>query len=121
MGFSERSGGARSNMSVANKIQTYWPVFVAIVLAVVWLTSTALSASLSVAKVEAGVASNKEAVDKAVDKTDDHQKTITTVSERLSAVETEVKHIRINQSENHKDIKSELKILRRDIKKALAK
>ena len=117
MGFSERSGGAQSNMSVATKIQTYWPVFVAIVVAVVWITSTALSAALSVATVEAGVASNKEDIERSSKKTEDHQKTVNKVSERLIAVEAEVKHIRTSQSENHEDIKSELKILRRDIKK----
>ena len=115
MGFSERSGD-ESKMSVMSKIQTYWPIFVGIVIAVVWITSTAISASLSVANIESGVEVNKKDIEKITGKTEGHQKTISTVSERLIAVESEVKHIRVNQSENHKDIKSELKTLRRDIK-----
>jgi hypothetical protein len=100
-----------------SKIQTYWPIFVAIIVAVVWITSTAISASFSAAEIKSDVEVNKRDIKKTLEKTDSHQDTIGKVNARLIVVESEVKHIRVHQSENHKDIKSELKILRQDIKK----
>lgn len=104
-------------VTIMSKIQTYWPIFVAVVVALVWVTSAAVSASFSAAEVKSDVEVNKRDIKKTSEKTDSHQDTIGKVNARLIAVESEVKHIRVHQSENHKDIKSELKILRQDIKK----
>lgn len=104
-------------VTIMTKIQTYWPIFVAIVFSIVWLTSTAISATFSAAEVKSDVEVNTRDIKKTIDKTDIHQDTISKVNARLIAVESEVKHIRVHQSQNHKDIKSELKILRQDIKK----
>lgn len=108
---------AVEEMTLFSKIQTYWPIFVAVVVAVVWVTSTVVSASLSVASVKSDVEINRRDIVKGAEKTDEHQKTSSKVNERLMGVETDIKHIRSQQTQNHEDIKSELKILRRDIRK----
>jgi len=103
--------------TMMSKIQTYWPIFVAVVVAVVWVTSTVVSASLSVASVKSDVEINRRDIAKGDEKVENHQKTVRKVNNRLITVETDIKHIRVQQKQNHEDIKSELRILRQDIKK----
>ena len=108
---------AVEKMTLFSKIQAYWPIFVAVVVATVWITSTVVNASLSVASVKSDVEINRRDIAREAEKIEGHQKTASKVNERLMGVETDIKHIRSQQTQNHEDIKSELKILRRDIKK----
>ena len=98
------------------KVQTYWPVIAGVCVAIAWITSTIISASFSMASVKAEVSNNSEEIKENESNIKARTKVDNKINKRLTVLETEVTHIRTNQSENHKDIKKQLDTMQQDLK-----
>ena len=106
-----------SEKDFSTKVKTYWPIFAGVCVAVAWTVTSLLSASLSLAEVQSNVDFNKRDIEEVSTETTNQGKSISKVNERLIVLESEVKHIRTNQTENHKDIRKRLDDLMDDVKK----
>ena len=98
------------------KVQTYWPVIAGICVAVAWIVSTMISATFSMASVRAEVVNNSEEIKENEDNIKARTKVDNKINRRLTVLETEVKHIRTDQVENHREIKKQLDTMQQDIK-----
>mgnify|MGYP003110416372 CR=1 FL=1 len=99
-------------------LKTYWSVAVVIVGVVTWIVTQAVAATQVTADVRNDVDRNGErieAVEKSVESHEDsvgHQE----VSDRLTKLEVEVKHVNVQQTENFKDIKDTLGVMQQEIR-----
>ena len=101
---------------VLKRIKDYWPLVVTLGGVLVWVVTSLITGSLSLAAIQADVSSNKEEIiDISVDMKE-QDKSAVKLNERMIKVESEVNHIRVHQTENHEYIKDQLKIMQQDIK-----
>lgn len=102
--------------STLQRVKAYWPFLVGIGGALVWVITSLITASLSMAAIQSDVSTNKKEVSNISVEIKDQDKSAVKMNERLIKVESEVNHIRVHQKENHEDIKHQLTILQQDIK-----
>jgi len=102
--------------SALKKLKAYWPFVVGLGGALVWVVTSLVTASLSMAAIQSDVSTNKKEISKISTEIKDQDKSANKLNERLIKVEAEVNHIRVQQKENHEDIKQQLTIMQQDIK-----
>ena len=103
--------------SVLKRLKAYWPFAVGLGGALVWIVTSLITASLSLAAIQSDVSTNKEEITEISSEMKDQDKSSTQLNERMIKVESEVNHIKVHQTENHRDIKDQLTIMQQDIKK----
>ena len=98
------------------RLKDYWPFAVGIGGALVWIVTSLITASLSLAAIQSDVSTNKKEITDISSDMKEQDKSSTQLNERMIKVESEVTHIKTHQTENHRDIKDQLNIMQQDIK-----
>ena len=107
------------SQSLFRRIKQNWEFMVGAAALFAWIITQIIVAMNSISVANMSIAENKEDIQEVQVKIKEHDTSGSshfTLSERMTKVEAEVKHIQTTQTINFRDIKDQLKTIQQDVK-----
>ena len=100
-------------------LQKRWFLISASIIVIVWVSTQLVSATLSASEVSHGVSTNRNDLTTVRKDLDNHKNKIghEKVIDKIARIETEVKNIKVRQSDNRRYLEDKLNSIHSDVKR----